>query len=297
MTDAVGRRWSAPRPRTSTSTSAARRRRSAASSCCRCRTPDGKLTPELVDLEARGFDDEHRAQPQVVCITQTTELGTGYSVDEIRAVVRARARARACGCTWTAPGSPTPRRRSACRCGRSPPTSASTCCRFGGTKNGLLLGEVVVVLNPDAAPGVDYLRKSSMQLASKMRFVSAQFEALLGADLWLRSATHANAMARRLDGGRARHRRCPGAAAGPGQRGLRGAARGGDRPAAEEVPLLHVGRGDRRGALDDAPSTPPTRTSTRSPRPSARRWQPADRRVHPRRARLLTRETVTPPRP
>ena len=56
-----------------------------------------------------------------------------------------------------------------------------------------------MVLNPDAAPGVEYVRKSSMQLASKMRFVSAQFEALLGTDLWLTSATHANAMARRLD--------------------------------------------------------------------------------------------------
>ena len=70
---------------------------------------------------------------------------------------------------------------------------------FGGTKNGLMLGEVVVVLDPAAAPGVDYVRKSSMQLASKMRFVSAQFDALLGTDLWLRNATHSNAMARRLE--------------------------------------------------------------------------------------------------
>jgi threonine aldolase len=69
---------------------------------------------------------------------------------------------------------------------------------FGGTKNGLLYGEVVVVLSPDAAPGMPYLRKAAMQLASKMRFVSAQFIALLEDDLWLRSARHANAMAARL---------------------------------------------------------------------------------------------------
>src|SRR2546423_1232427 len=69
---------------------------------------------------------------------------------------------------------------------------------FGGTKNGLLAGECVVVLNPEAAHGVLYLRKMSMQLASKMRFISAQFEALLSGDLYLRNASHANAMAQRL---------------------------------------------------------------------------------------------------
>jgi threonine aldolase len=69
---------------------------------------------------------------------------------------------------------------------------------FGGTKNGLLYGEVVVVLDPDAVRGMPYLRKAAMQLSSKMRFVSAQFIALLEGDLWLRSAGHANAMAGRL---------------------------------------------------------------------------------------------------
>jgi threonine aldolase len=69
---------------------------------------------------------------------------------------------------------------------------------FGGTKNCLLFGEVVVALNPDAAHGLLFLRKMNMQLASKMRFMSAQFIALLEGDLWLRSAAHANAMAARL---------------------------------------------------------------------------------------------------
>ncbi|MGH3494914.1 MAG: threonine aldolase family protein, partial [Sciscionella sp.] len=69
---------------------------------------------------------------------------------------------------------------------------------FGGTKNGMMLGEAVVVLNPEVVRSIAYLRKSSMQLASKMRFVSAQFHALLRGDLWLRNAAHANAMASRL---------------------------------------------------------------------------------------------------
>jgi threonine aldolase len=69
---------------------------------------------------------------------------------------------------------------------------------FGGTKNGALFGEAVVVLDPDSVRAMKHLRKLSMQLASKMRFVSVQLEALLAKDLWLRNARHANAMAQRL---------------------------------------------------------------------------------------------------
>ncbi|MFI5099969.1 MAG: threonine aldolase family protein [Actinomycetes bacterium] len=162
------------------------------------RTPDGKLTPALVDLEARGFDDVHRAQPQVVSITQTTELGTAYSVDEIAALCE---HAHGLGMRVHLDGA----RISNAAASLGLPLRAFTTdvgvdvLSFGGTKNGLMLGEVVVVLDPAAAPGVEYVRKSSMQLASKMRFVSAQFEALLGTDLWLRNATHANAMAQRLE--------------------------------------------------------------------------------------------------
>jgi threonine aldolase len=162
------------------------------------RTPDGKLTPELVDVEARGFDDVHRAQPQVVSLTQTTELGTAYSVDELAALCE---HAHGLGMRVHMDGA----RVSNAAASLGVPLRAFTTdvgvdvLSYGGTKNGLLLGEVVVVLDPDAAPGVDYVRKSSMQLASKMRFVSAQFDALLGTDLWLTSASHANAMARRLE--------------------------------------------------------------------------------------------------
>jgi threonine aldolase len=161
-------------------------------------TPDGKLTPELIDLEARGFDDEHRAQPQVVSITQTTELGTCYTPAEIRAICD---HAHERGLTVHLDGS----RIANAAATLGVPLAAFTTdagvdiLSFGGTKNGLLLGECVVVLSPERVRAMKHLRKLSMQLASKMRFVSVQFEALLAGDLWLRSARHANAMAQRLE--------------------------------------------------------------------------------------------------
>ncbi len=160
-------------------------------------TEDGKLTPELIDREAFGWDDEHRAMPQVVSITQTTECGTCYTPEEIRAICD---HAHQHGMTVHVDGS----RLANAAATLGVPFSAFTTdagvdiLSFGGTKNGLLFGECVVVLNPDAVRAMKHLRKLSMQLASKMRFVSAQFEALLSGDLWLRSAPHANAMAARL---------------------------------------------------------------------------------------------------
>ncbi|MEU8354298.1 low specificity L-threonine aldolase, partial [Streptomyces sp. NPDC048845] len=160
----------------------------------------GKLTPGLIEREAFGFDDEHRAQPQVVSITQTTELGTCYTPDEIRAVCD---HAHERGMTVHLDGSRIA--NAAASLGvplREFTTDAGVdVLSFGGTKNGLLFGECVVVLNPDAVRAMKHLRKLSMQLASKMRFVSAQFEALLAGDLWLRGAGHANAMAGRLAAG------------------------------------------------------------------------------------------------
>ncbi len=160
-------------------------------------SPDGKLTPELIDREAWGWGDEHRAQPLVVSITQSTELGTLYSVDEVRAIadhVHAR------GMTLHMDGA----RIANAAASLGVPLRAFTTdagvdvLSFGGTKNGLLFGEAVVVLNPAASDGLIFLRKLNMQLASKLRFVSAQLIALLEGDLWLRSAQHANAMAARL---------------------------------------------------------------------------------------------------
>jgi threonine aldolase len=160
-------------------------------------TPDGKLTAELIDREAWGWGDEHRAQPLVVSITQTTELGTAYTVDEVKAIAD---HAHGLGMTVHMDGARIS--NAAARLGA--PLRAFTrdagvdVLSFGGTKNGILFGEAIVVLNPDASAGLPYLRKLNMQLSSKMRFASAQLIALLTDDLWLRSASHANAMASRL---------------------------------------------------------------------------------------------------
>ncbi|MGW9627490.1 threonine aldolase family protein [Microbacterium sp. NPDC055521] len=160
-------------------------------------TDDGKLTPELVDREAWGWGDEHRAQPLVVSITQSTELGTLYTVDEIKALAD---HAHERGMKLHLDGA----RISNAAAALDVPLGAFTTdvgvdvLSFGGTKNGAMLGEAIVVLNPDAAEGLLYSRKFNMQLSSKMRFVSAQLIALLEGDLWLRNARHSNAIAQRL---------------------------------------------------------------------------------------------------
>ncbi len=163
-------------------------------------TPDGKLTPTLVDRQAWGFGDEHRAQPAVVSLTQSTELGTAYAVEELAAVVD---HAHSLGMLVHLDGA----RIANAAASLGVPMRAFTTdvgvdvVSFGGTKNGLLGAEAVLVLDPDALGAdrrLDYLRKTSMQLASKMRFLSAQLLALLTDELWLDSASHANAMARRL---------------------------------------------------------------------------------------------------
>lgn len=160
-------------------------------------TTDGKLTPELVDLEAWGWGDEHRAQPLAVSISQSTEFGTCYTPDEIRALAD---HAHEHGMVLHMDGSRLS--NAAAHLGTSLAGITSEVgvdvLSLGGTKNGLLGAEAVLALNPAAVPGLTYLRKTNMQLGSKMRFVSAQLTALYEADLWLRSASHANAMAARL---------------------------------------------------------------------------------------------------
>ncbi len=160
-------------------------------------TPDGKLTPELVDREAWGWGDEHRAQPLAVSITQTTELGTAYTAAEVRALAD---HAHARGMTLHMDGARIA--NAAAHLGAAlrefTADAGVDVLSFGGTKNGLLFGEALVVLNSEACDGLKYLRKLDMQLASKMRFASAQLIAILTDDLYLRSARHANAMATRL---------------------------------------------------------------------------------------------------
>ena len=161
-------------------------------------TPLGKLTPELIDLQAWGFGDVHRAQPSVVSITQSTEMGTVYSVEEIKAICD---HAHSLGMRVHLDGA----RIANAAASLGVPLRAFTtdagvdAISFGGTKNGAFGAEAVIALNPSAMPGIGYVRKSSMQLASKMRFISAQLVALLENDLWLRNAEHSNSLARRLE--------------------------------------------------------------------------------------------------
>ena len=160
-------------------------------------TPDGKLTPELVDTEAWGFGDEHRAQPLALSITQSTELGTVYTPAEIAALAD---HAHELGMAVHLDGA----RLSNAAASLGAPLREFTTdvgvdiLTLGGTKNGALGAEAIVVLNPDTAHGLVHARKFTMQLASKMRFLSAQLVALYEGDLWLRNASHANAMAARL---------------------------------------------------------------------------------------------------
>lgn len=160
-------------------------------------TDNGKLTPELVDTEAWGFGDEHRAQPLALSITQSTELGTLYTPAEVTALAD---HAHSLGMRVHMDGS----RLSNAAAALGVPFREFTTdagvdiLSLGGTKNGALGAEAVVVINPDAVHGLLYQRKTNMQLASKMRFVSAQLIALYEGDLWERNASHANAMAARL---------------------------------------------------------------------------------------------------
>jgi threonine aldolase len=158
-------------------------------------TPDGKLTPELVSRRIVRIGDEHVVQPGVVSVTQSTELGTLYSLEELRAL---REHAHAHGMLFHIDGSRLANAAAALDVGLGDVAAGADVVSWGGTKVGLLAAEAIVVLRPELASSLLYLRKQSMQLASKMRFVAAQFDALLRDELWRAAAGHANAMARRL---------------------------------------------------------------------------------------------------
>ena len=160
-------------------------------------TPEGKLTPELIDQEAWGWGDEHRAQPLAVSITQATELGTVYTPQEIQAIT---AHAHAKGMRVHLDGSRLG--NAAAHLGvslRELTTDVGVdIVSLGGTKNGMLLGEGVLTLRTELAADMKYLRKMNMQLGSKMRFISAQLLELYGTGLWHQLASHSNAMAAQL---------------------------------------------------------------------------------------------------
>jgi threonine aldolase len=160
-------------------------------------TPDGKLTPELVRPHLIGFGFEHATQPRVISISQVSELGTVYTPAEIRALsdlahshgmivhmdgARIANAAVSLGCSM----------KEMCT------DSGVDLLSFGGTKNGMLFGEAVVLFGDAITDDLRFVRKQMGQLASKMRFVSAQFIAMLEDGRYLRCAAHANEMAARL---------------------------------------------------------------------------------------------------
>jgi threonine aldolase len=157
-------------------------------------TPDGKIKVEMLAKHMHGFDFEHHSQPKVISITQTTEMGTAYTVDEIkllsdfaheRGILIHMDGARIANAAVTL-GLPF----------KAFTTDAGVdVLSFGGTKNGMMYGEAVCFLKPAISRDFKYIRKQGMQLASKMRFISAQYIAYFKNDLWRRNAAHSNSMA------------------------------------------------------------------------------------------------------
>lgn len=161
---------------------------------------DGKLRPEQLDGLSHLIGAVHHAQPGVVSLTQPTELGTLYSPDEVAALCDA---AHRLGMTVHMDGARIANATAALGADltalRSFTVDAGVdVLSFGGTKGGLMHGEAVVYLDPALARAAPFVRKQVTQLPSKMRYVSAQFEALLDDDLWIQLGRHANAMATEL---------------------------------------------------------------------------------------------------
>ncbi|MFH2107412.1 MAG: low specificity L-threonine aldolase [Chrysiogenia bacterium] len=161
-------------------------------------TPNGKLTVDDIGRQLVGRLDQHRVQPSVVSITQASELGTVYSAEEVREIAAFchgnnlylhMDGARLCNAAASL----------GLGLGEISGQLGVDMLSFGGTKNGLLLGEAVVCFNPELSKHTLFIRKQAMQLASKMRFIAAQFTALLSDDLWLQNASQANRMAKLLE--------------------------------------------------------------------------------------------------
>ncbi len=160
--------------------------------------PGGKLTPELIGSRLSGRGDEHFPQPGAVAITQATEVGTCYSLAELRKI---RDFCEANRLRVFMDGARLANAAAYLGCTLAELAQHADVLSFGGTKNGAMGVEAVVVMRAADAVNAPYLRKQHMQLSSKMRFLAAQFVALLDDDLWLRNARHANAMAARLAAG------------------------------------------------------------------------------------------------
>lgn len=160
---------------------------------------DGKLTVSQIESRISGLGDQHHVQPKAISISQSTEVGTLYTPDEVRAIAEF---AHARDMLVHMDGARIANAAAALRMGlREVSRDAGVdVLTFGGTKNGLMCGEAVLYFDPLLrGNSVPFVRKQSMQLASKMRFISVQFEALLSENLWHKNAAHANRMAQLLE--------------------------------------------------------------------------------------------------
>jgi threonine aldolase len=160
-------------------------------------TPDGKLTPAMVKTRLHGFGFEHHSQPEAISISQPTELGTLYTLDEIKALADL---AHSYNMYLHVDGARLANAAVALGCSFKEMTTdlGVDALSFGGTKNGLLMGESCVLLNPALDVDMKYRRKQMTQLASKMRFMAAQMICYLESGIWRHNAEHSNAMAQLL---------------------------------------------------------------------------------------------------
>jgi len=160
-------------------------------------TPDGKITPDHVRPFLHTIGVEHHVQPRVISVSQATEMGTVYSVAELKAL---SSFAHKNNMLLHMDGA----RIANAAVGLNASLKQITAdvgvdvLSFGGAKNGMMYGEAVVFFNKSLAEDFKFIRKQGMHLPSKMRFIAAQFEALLSGDLWRRSAAHSNRMAQLL---------------------------------------------------------------------------------------------------
>jgi threonine aldolase len=161
---------------------------------------DGKITPELIAGWLSGHGDDHLAQPGVVAITQATELGTCYTLAELRKIADF---CHASDLRVYLDGARLANAAAFLGCSLADLAECADVLSFGATKNGAVGAEALIVMSPGLAADVPYLRKQQTQLNSKMRFLAAQFDALLTDDLWHQNAAHANEMTRRLAEGAA----------------------------------------------------------------------------------------------
>ncbi len=179
-----------------------------------CGAPERFLGAKLIDLESSDAKIEpvslakeleilgvvHHAQPGAISITQSTEYGTLYTVEELKEVIGI---AKQAGLRVHMDGARIANAAAALQI----PVAAFTCdlgvdiLSFGGTKNGMAYGEAIVVFNEELVSAAEFIQKQSAQLPSKMRYIAAQFSAMFKDDLWLKHASHANKMAQLLSEG------------------------------------------------------------------------------------------------